>query len=52
MAGNITIPKDLTKVIEIKQTDKVLLTFLTELTNKVNQLEETVDKLQAQVDNL
>jgi hypothetical protein len=42
MAGNLNslqIPRDLTKVIEVKDTSKVLYDFLVDVATKINELQ-------------
>jgi polyhydroxyalkanoate synthesis regulator phasin len=49
MAGKTAIPNELTKVLDIKVEDKsaVLRRFLVELAQKVDKLEERIEKLEA-----
>lgn len=48
MAGKLDIPQDLTKVltVEVKDTSSVLRRFLTDLSNKVNDLEKRIQELE------
>lgn len=51
MAGNIQIPRDVTRTLDVKVTDnsEVLRKFLTEQANKLLTLEETVAALELRV---
>lgn len=48
MAGNITIPQELTKVVtvEVKDTSDTLRKFLTDLLIRVNDLETRIKVLE------
>lgn len=47
MVDNIQIPNDVTKIFEIKMTDKPLRDFLVSLLNRINQLEKRITELES-----
>lgn len=46
MVDNLQIPKDVTKLFEMKDTSGPLKKFLTDLLNKVNTLEKRIKELE------
>lgn len=52
MAANLNslqIPKDLTKVMEIKDTSKVLFDFLVSAAEKINELQTEIKALEDRI---
>lgn len=52
MADNLNIPKDLTKVFEIRDTSNVLRTFLIDLATRLQNAEAKIKALETQVETL
>lgn len=46
MAANLTVPKDVTKLYELKETNTLLYRLLTDITAKCNELEQRVAVLE------
>jgi len=49
MAGSLNVPRDLTKVVELKYTDDTLRRFLVDVANTINILEAKVNSLEARI---
>jgi hypothetical protein len=52
MAGNIQVPRDLTKVVEVKDTSDPLRRFLTDLLNRITILEAQALDYEARIAEL
>lgn len=52
MADNILLPRDVAKVVEVRDTSRPLYNFLLKLTNTLNQQNTEIAELKKRVEEL